>query len=275
MGSKKKMSLKQTERMQARKSEKKEPKSSDSPPKREKKTAGIILPNLRSEKITNEIKKMKTLTPFAVASRFNIRLSVARDLLKQLEQKGIIQFVSRSRNLKIYTPVDWENQLFEAAHLAFPKRVYTEEEVQRAKEIIEKGYKHQLAVNGSPAFKKKLNEALRLIKLVGYYDFLRTYIRQIEEINGFSQLHEADVAIWATMHMLEDPVDAASYVVQKAQQMKDYVEGKLYYGVGEMASIEKRIEFLEKLKKRSKNTEMKKRCEELLQRWADSTFMFP
>lgn len=147
--------------------------------------------------------------------------------------------------------------------------------MQRAKEVIEKGYKHQLAIKGSPAFKKKLNEALRLINLVGYYDFLRSYIRQIEEINGFSQLHEADVAIWATMHMLEDPVDAASYIVQKVQQMKDYVEGKLYYGVGEMASIEKRIEFLEKLKAKSKNSEVKKKCEELLKKWADSAFTFP
>jgi hypothetical protein len=147
--------------------------------------------------------------------------------------------------------------------------------VQRAKEIIEKGYKHQLTMKGSPAFKKKLNEALQLIRLVGYYDFLRTYIRQIEEINGFSQLHEADVAIWATIHMLEDPVDAASYIVQKAQQMKDYVEGKLYYGLGEMTSIEKRIEFLEKLKTKSKNSEIKKKCEELLKKWADSAFTFP
>lgn len=130
-------------------------------------------------------------------------------------------------------------------------------------------------MKGSPAFKKKLNEALRLIRPVGYYDFLRTYIRQIEEINGFSQLHEADVAIWATIHMLEDPVDAASYIVQKAQQMKDYVEGKLYYGLGEMTSIEKRIEFLEKLKTKSKNSEIKKKCEELLKKWADSAFTFP
>ncbi|NIW11392.1 MAG: hypothetical protein GWN33_13195 [Gammaproteobacteria bacterium] len=49
---------------------------------------------------------MKTLTPFAVASRFNLRLSVAKDLLEELEHKGVIQFVSRSRNLKIYMPVD-------------------------------------------------------------------------------------------------------------------------------------------------------------------------
>ncbi len=157
----------------------------------------------------------------------------------------------------------------------FPKRVYTEEEVQKAKEAIEKGYKHQLIVKGSSAFKKKLNEALLLIKLVGYYDFLRTYIRQIEEIDGFSQLREAEVAIWASLPMLEDPVDAASYIMQKAQQMKDFIDGKLYYGLGEMNAIEKRIEFLEKLKEQTKNEEIRKRCEELLKRWADSAFMFP
>ncbi len=159
--------------------------------------------------------------------------------------------------------------------MGFPKRVYTEEEMLKAKEAIEKGFKHQLVTRGGPAFKKRLDEALNLVKLAGYYDFLRTYIKQIEEIDGFSQLHEADMAIWATMPMLEDPVDAASYIVQKAQQMKDYVEGKPYYGTGEMASIEKRIEFLEKLSQKSKDDEVRKRCEELLRRWADSTFMFP
>jgi small subunit ribosomal protein S25e len=106
MGGKKKLTLKQAERMQAKRGEKKEAKPSKSPSGRERKTAGIILPNPRSEKIVNEIKKMKILTPFTVASRFNLRLSVAKDLLEELEQKGVIQFVSRSRNLKIYTPVD-------------------------------------------------------------------------------------------------------------------------------------------------------------------------
>ena len=106
MGSKKKKSTKKTRRTHSKKGEQKEPKSSAPPSKREKKTAGIFPPNPRSEKIINDVKKMKTLTPFAVASRFNLRLSVAKDLLEQLEQKGVIQFVSRSRNLKIYTPVD-------------------------------------------------------------------------------------------------------------------------------------------------------------------------
>lgn len=106
MGGKKKLTLKQIERMQARRSEKRENKPSGSPVERERKSVGIMLPDPRSDKVINEIKKMRTLTPFTVASHFNLRLSVAKDLLEELEQKGVIQFVSRSRNLKIYTPVD-------------------------------------------------------------------------------------------------------------------------------------------------------------------------
>lgn len=159
--------------------------------------------------------------------------------------------------------------------MEFPERVFTEEEVKRARELIEKGYKHSLKVKGSTAFKREIEKTLKLVKTAGYYDFLRTYIRQIEEIEGFSQLHEADVAIWANMPMLVDAVDAASYIVQKAQQMKDYIDGKLYYGTGEMSAIEKRLEFLEKLKEKSKSHNVKKRCEELLKTWSETKMMFP
>jgi len=157
----------------------------------------------------------------------------------------------------------------------FPERVYTEDDVKRARELIEKGYKHQLRIVGSARFKSEIEKALELIKTAGYYDFLRTYIRQIEEIEGFSQLHETDVVIWANMQMLVDAVDAASYIVQKTQQMKDYVEGKLYYGIGEISAIEKRLEFLEKLKEKSKSQDVKKRCEELLKKWSETKLMFP
>ncbi len=111
----------------------------------------------------------------------------------------------------------------------FPKKVFTANEVVQARELIEKGYKHQLTIKGSAKFKKQLREALELIKTASDYDFLRTYIRQIEEIEGLSQLHESDAVIWANMPMLADPVDAASYIMQKAWQMKDYIEGRVYY----------------------------------------------
>lgn len=72
----------------------------------EKKAAGIIPPDLKSEKVVGEIKKMKAVTPYALASRFNLRLSVARDMLDELAQRGVVEFVSGSKNLKIYKPHD-------------------------------------------------------------------------------------------------------------------------------------------------------------------------
>jgi len=154
----------------------------------------------------------------------------------------------------------------------FPERVYTVEEVQQARELIEKGYKHSVTIEGKPDFKQKVEEILNLVKTADYYDFFRTYIKKIVEIEGLTQLRESEVAIWASKYTIADPVDAASLLIQKAQQMKDYIDGKLYYEMAELRAIKKRIEFLETLKEKSNNHAVKKSCEELLKRWAETTF---
>jgi hypothetical protein len=153
----------------------------------------------------------------------------------------------------------------------FPERVYTVEEVQQARKLIENGYKHSLTIEGNPDFKQKVEEILNLIKTAGYYDFLRTYIKKIVEIKGLTQLRESEVAIWATKYTVADPVDAASLFIQKARQMKDYIEGKLYYEMAELRAVKKRMEFLEALKEKTNSHVVKKGCEELLKRWADTT----
>lgn len=154
----------------------------------------------------------------------------------------------------------------------FPKRVYTAEEVERAKDLIKKGYKHRLKIKGSLGFKQKVKEALGLIKTAQYYDFLCTYIKQIIEIDGFSQLRESEIAIWANKYTVEDPIENAGFLIQKAHQMKDYIEGRLYYDKGEISAVRKRIQFLETLKNKSKNKTVKKRCEESLKRWTETPF---
>ncbi|MCW4053184.1 MAG: 40S ribosomal protein S25 [Candidatus Bathyarchaeota archaeon] len=105
MGGKKKQSMKQQARSQTKKKPAKKEKKS-APPREKKGIPGITPPNLAGEKLAKDLKKMKVITPFAIASRFNLRLSVARRLMQDLEQKGKIQFVSRSRNLRIYKPAD-------------------------------------------------------------------------------------------------------------------------------------------------------------------------
>jgi hypothetical protein len=158
--------------------------------------------------------------------------------------------------------------------LEFPKRVYTDEEVKKAKELVDKGYKHRLRVKGSPNFTEKVKQALKLVKNAGYYEFLRTYIRRIIEIDGFTQLREAEAAIWANKYAVENPVDAASLFIQKANHMKEYIEGKLYFGgEAEKRSVEKRIEFLKALKRKSRKKKVRDECERLLSSWSESVFL--
>jgi small subunit ribosomal protein S25e len=104
MGGKKKLNLKQMERMQGKKDEQdkdKKKKEKAGAPK-EKKPSAVISPDPRSEKTLNELKKMHVLTPYSVATRFNIRISAAKDFLEQLQDNGAIQLVSGSHNIKIY-----------------------------------------------------------------------------------------------------------------------------------------------------------------------------
>jgi hypothetical protein len=168
------------------------------------------------------------------------------------------------------------NAIFEKAHMQmhYPKRVYTADEVEKARALTERGWKHRLRVKGSERFRQKAKEAISAVKKAGFYDFLRTYVRDIVEIEGFSQLREAEVTIWINEEILSDPIDAASFFIQKAQQMKDFLEDKPYYGgSGEMSAINKRLEFLKSLKAKSKQESVRRRCEEILKSWRESAFL--
>jgi len=156
--------------------------------------------------------------------------------------------------------------------LDFPERVYTKDEVKQARSFIEKGYKHDLMADGSPDFVAKVEEALELIKTAGYYDFLRTYIRVIREITGLSQLREQEAAIWFHVKALDDPVDDAGFIIQKAQQMKDFIEGRLYYETAEIRAVNKRIKFIETLRDKTDDPALKRRCEENLKKWKEQPF---
>ena len=105
MGGKKKLNLKQMERMQDKKDaedkdKKKKEKAGGGP--KERKQSAVVPPDANNEKIIAELKKMQVLTPFAISTRYNIRISAAKEFLQQLQQNGKIQLVSGNHNLKIY-----------------------------------------------------------------------------------------------------------------------------------------------------------------------------
>jgi ribosomal protein S25 len=107
MGGKKKLGIKQMEKQQVKTDDDKakdaKKKEKAGPPK-ERKTIGIMVPDAKDSKIVSEVKKMNVLTPYAISTRFGIRVSAAKDFLEQLEANGSIQLVSGSHNIKIYKP---------------------------------------------------------------------------------------------------------------------------------------------------------------------------
>lgn len=156
--------------------------------------------------------------------------------------------------------------------MSFPEKVYTGKEVKAAKALVDQGYKHKLMVEGKSDFTRKVKEALEYVETAGYLDYLQTYIRNITEIDGMTQLRQTEVAIWANKFAVDNPVDAASLFIQKAYTMQEYLDGKLYYGgKAEKRSITKRIEFLQALKEKTSDRSVKEECDRLLGLWNDSS----
>jgi len=107
-GGKKKPTLSQLAK-RAQGSERRETKRSKSERERrlsqsDSKAARIVPPDPRDKNVIKQLQGMKVITPYTVASRFNLLLSVAKDFLEELHRHGVITYVSGGRNLKIYKP---------------------------------------------------------------------------------------------------------------------------------------------------------------------------
>ena len=103
MGGAKKMSLKQAEKQQRLRDQKMQ---GDQRRQRseilEKQRLGIDLPDLHGKATSEELKKMKAITPYALATKYDIRLSKAKNMLYILEKRGLVSLVASTNNLKVY-----------------------------------------------------------------------------------------------------------------------------------------------------------------------------
>jgi ribosomal protein S25 len=103
MGGAKKKSLAQMEKQQVQQDKKPEPeKKTKGKTVAEKKTAGIGMPSFDGEKIVGELSKIGALTPYSIATQFNVRLSVARDILEELERRRLVTSVGGNSRIKIF-----------------------------------------------------------------------------------------------------------------------------------------------------------------------------
>ncbi len=91
------------EKQQVQQDKKPEPaKKSKGKTVAEKKASGIGVPNLDDAKFVADLSKMGALTPYSIASQFNVRLSVARDVLEELERRRLVKSVGGNTRIKIY-----------------------------------------------------------------------------------------------------------------------------------------------------------------------------
>jgi ribosomal protein S25 len=100
-GGKKKQSLKQMTKPKKQKEPKQKETKIDST-QASKITQSLTMPDINNKKVMGTLKGMKVLTPSTVASRFNVRLSLANAFLKELEKRKMVEYVSGGKNLKIY-----------------------------------------------------------------------------------------------------------------------------------------------------------------------------
>lgn len=103
MGGTKKKSISQMLKAQLAREEKKQRGKDEA--KSEKKVSAIDAPGLGSREFIEEVKKMKVVTPYALASRYNIKLSIAKDYLEMLESRGIVRCIGGHNRIRIFQVV--------------------------------------------------------------------------------------------------------------------------------------------------------------------------
>lgn len=69
---------------------------------REKIIGSVDMPDINSKEVLGALKGMKAITATGVATKWNLKISVAKRMLSMLEEKGTVKLVTRSSNLKVY-----------------------------------------------------------------------------------------------------------------------------------------------------------------------------
>ena len=108
MGGAKKKSMAQMEKTQGGQDKKEEApqqgKNGKGKTVAEKRPRGLAAPDVSDPKLVSEVQKMGAITPFALASQLNLRLSVAKDLLEDLERRRVVRLVGGNARIRIYQP---------------------------------------------------------------------------------------------------------------------------------------------------------------------------
>lgn len=76
---------------------------------KEKIIGSVNMPDINSKEVLGALQAMKAITPTSIATRFNLKISVAKKMLNKLEEQGKVKLAARSSNLKVYVMVSSKN----------------------------------------------------------------------------------------------------------------------------------------------------------------------
>jgi small subunit ribosomal protein S25e len=104
LGGAKKKSISKMNDLQANPEQKQEIKKPKAKGKGEfeKKERSIRMPDINDERFLSEISKMSFLTPYSLASQFNLKISLAKDLLEELAKKHVVKSAGGNARVRIY-----------------------------------------------------------------------------------------------------------------------------------------------------------------------------
>jgi small subunit ribosomal protein S25e len=102
MGSAKKKSSRQADKQKRIKQAKGKKGRGEARAKPTGRTVTLENTDFSDGQLRDGLKKMNAITPYAVATQFNIKLSTAKRLLRTMMGQGVLQLVARSRNVQLY-----------------------------------------------------------------------------------------------------------------------------------------------------------------------------
>ncbi|MEM0233080.1 MAG: hypothetical protein QXD66_01275 [Candidatus Nezhaarchaeales archaeon] len=108
MGGKTKKSISAMEKQQKLREMKEEKKKvKEKEERKEKKISSPLVPLEVVKQLENELNNMKCITPYILASKFGLKIGVAKSVLRELESRGILNCVIRGSRISVYTPVNY------------------------------------------------------------------------------------------------------------------------------------------------------------------------
>lgn len=74
-------------------------------PELQKTIREVVVTDKLLTQIERDTSKMKCITPYILAARYNVRISIAKNILRKLSEKELIKKISSNRRTLVYTPI--------------------------------------------------------------------------------------------------------------------------------------------------------------------------